>query len=143
MEISKELLSEVLEEDVRLGEYNIIDNDGVPQKYNMKITLNGTTLNYWRYYKEWDDGSTMVSCQINIYELASKLKEWAFTRGYLLSSFKRFNELNYGCVIDTQHSPNCNECGESMGIHFVLGDSEPEAIIKACEWILNEKQLQH
>ena len=78
MEVSKELLSEVLGEDVRLGEYNIIDNDGVPQKYNMKITLNGTTLNYWRYYKEWDDGSTMTSCRININELAFRLKDWVY-----------------------------------------------------------------
>ena len=127
MEISKELLSEVLGEDVRLGEYNIIDNDGVPQKYNMKITLNGTTLNYWRYYKEWDDGSTMVSCQINIYELAFKCKVWAVENNRELYSSSRGH-----CYIS-----NLNRNNPSNTIdHYA--ETEVEATIKACEYILKE-----
>lgn len=143
MEISKELLSEVLEEDVRLGEYNIIDNDGVPQKYNMKITLNGTTLNYWRYYKEWDDGSTMVSCRINIYELQHLCKEWAFTQGYELRSGRDIDvkeELCYFCEYKQER-----QLDYTNGDYF-LADNELDSVIKTCEWILkeiNEKQLQH
>ena len=135
MEISKELLSEVLEEDVRLGEYNIIDNDGVPQKYNMKITLNGTTLNYWRYYKEWDDGSTMASCRINIYELQHLYKEWAFTQGYELRSGRDIDvkeELCYFCEYKQER-----QLDYTNGDYF-LADNELDSVIKTCEWILKE-----
>ena len=143
MEISKELLSEVLGEDVRLGVYNIIDNDGVPQKYNMKITLNGTTLHYWRYYKEWDDGSTMVSCRINIYELAIKCKDWILSKGYYFNIYS----FNFSGNTEQEHR-----------VRLLIGndvvywgndsceETEVEAIILASEWVLkeiNEKQLQH
>ena len=165
MEISKELLSGVLGEDVRLDEYNIIDNDGVPQKYNMKITLNDTTLNYWRYYKEWDDGSTMVSCRININELAFRLKDWVYIQ------IKDRIDLYYSPVICSQYnidissgrSPNAgikynsilnknikgdyycrvSESDNSGQYRTFIAETEVEAIVKACEWVLNEKQLQH
>ena len=143
MEISKELLSEVLGEDVRLGEYNIIDNDGESQKHNMKITLNGTTLHYWRYYKEWDDGSTMVSCRINIYELQHLCKEWAFSEGYQLEIFRYWNIPTYYCKLVIRGGDFCEECGESRAIYKLEDLQETDIVVKACEWILNEKQLQH
>ena len=139
MEISKELLSEVLEEDVRLGEYITIDNDGVPQKYNMKITLNGTTLNYWRYYKEWDDGSTMCKSNINIYELAFKLKEWLYSKDVMFDIRWHTNSSPRHIVVMTYGKRS----------NFYIGDSkkdEVEALIKLGESTLkelNEKQLQH
>ena len=143
MKISKELLSEVLGEDVRLGEYNIIDNDGVPQKYNMKITFNGTTLNYWRYYKEWDDGSTMASCRINVYELQHLCKEWAFNEGYQLEISRYWNIPTYYCKLVIRGGDFCEECGESRAIYELEDLQEIDIVVKACEWVLNEKQLQH
>ena len=141
MEISKELLSEVLEEDVRLGEYNIIDNDGVPQKYNMKITLNGTTLNYWRYYKEWDDGSTMVSCRINISELAFKIEDWIESKDINVIRIKenKSYEFYLNAYID-------EETNELFFENSITSETKIKGIIAVGEFILkeiNEKQLQY
>ena len=141
MEISKELLSEVLEEDVRLGEYNIIDNDGVPQKYNMKITLNGTTLNYWRCYKEWDDGSTMVRCQINISELAFKIEDWIESKDINVIRIKenKLYEFYINAYID-------EETNELFFENSITSETKIKGIIAVGEFILkelNEKQLQH
>ena len=79
MKISKELLSEVLGDDVRIGTYIKADVDvDEPVQYTMQIKIYGNKVSYWRYYKEWDDGTTMVICSVNIYELAHKnLKQWA------------------------------------------------------------------
>ena len=84
MEISKELLSEVLGEDVRIGTYIKADVDeDEPVQYTMQIKIYGNKVSYWRYYKEWDDGTTMVSCSVNIYELAHKnLKQWAKLKNF-------------------------------------------------------------
>ena len=133
MEISKELLSEVLEEDVRLGEYNIIDNDGVPQKYNMKITLNGTTLNYWRYYKEWDDGSTMVSCRINISELAFKIEDWIESKDINVIRIKenKLYEFYINSYID-------EETNELFFENSITSETKIKGIIAVGEFILKE-----
>ena len=79
MKISKELLSEVLGEDVRLGVYTTVESDEDELvQHIMKIEIYGNRVSYWRYYKEWDDGSTMCRCSINIYELVYlKLKQWS------------------------------------------------------------------
>ena len=84
MEISKELLSEVLDEDVRIGTYIKADVDeDEPVQYTMQIKIYGNKVSYWRYYKEWDDGTTMVSCNVNIYELVYlKLKQWAKLKNF-------------------------------------------------------------
>ena len=133
MEISKELLSEVLEEDVRVVEYNIIDNDGVPQKYNMKITLNGTTLNYWRYYKEWDDGSTMVRCQINISELAYKIEDWIESKDINVIRIKenKLYEFYINAYID-------EETNELFFENSITSETKIKGIIAVGEFILKE-----
>ena len=63
-----------------------------------------------------------------------KCKEWAFNNGYSISTHQ--SELS-GYIVELR-------CGWSV-IDF-HNKFEPEAIIKACEYILreiNEKQLQH
>ena len=65
---------------------------------------------------------------INIYELAHKCKEWAILNGgYNIWS------SGYGkeCYIDGRRFK------EFENIRF-LAASEPEAIFKACEWILEQ-----
>ena len=92
----------------------------------MKIEIYGNRVSYWRYYKEWGDGNTMVSCQINIYELAFKCKEWASKLDYEMESATyRYNKGGY-CFVST--FPN-NTRFEAR--------TEVEAIFLACEYILN------
>lgn len=136
MKISKELLGEVLEEDVRLGIYTTVESDEDELvQHIMKIEIYGNRVSYWKYYKEWDDGSTMVRCQININELAFKCKEWASELDYEMESATyRYNKGGY-CFASTFLNNTRFEA-----------KTEVEAIIKACEYILkeiNEKQLQH
>ena len=144
MEISKELLSEVLGEDVRLGIYTTVESDEDELvQHIMKIEIYGNRVSYWRYYKEWDDGSTMVRCQINIYELQHLCKEWAFTQGYELRSGRDIDvkeELCYFCEYKQERQLDYTD-----GDYF-LADNELDSVMKTCEWVLkeiNEKQLQH
>lgn len=66
---------------------------------------------------------------INIYELAHECKEWAINNGYNIWS----SAYGCECYIDGRNLVN-NE-----NIRF-LACSEQEAIIKACEWILKQKE---
>ena len=112
--ISKELLGEVLKADIRKINNSILDGN-------------------LYYYK------TFVKCKskINIYELAHKCKEWAVNLSpnkHALSSYPRWSDIrNYkktnGSYYICQHLVS--------GVQFEA-ESEPEAIFKACEWILNK-----
>ena len=74
---------------------------------------------------------------INIYELAYKCKEWAVNLSpnkHALSSYPRWGDIrNYkktnGSYYICQHLVS--------GAQFEA-ETEPEAVFKACEWILNE-----
>ena len=70
----------------------------------------------------------MEITSINIYELQHMMKEWALEQGYELTSNNNF------CYVDLVLS--------TMGHYAVrvdfIADSEPEAVTKACEWILKE-----
>ncbi len=109
--ISKGLLSEVLGYEV----FQIHDYD---KKYPL-------SFNYrMRSGKDWTNST------INIHELAFMCKEWAFDKGYSIDSYRLKGMLKprYKCGIllpDKWHM--LKEC-----------DTEPEAIFKACEWILKE-----
>ena len=125
--ISKELLSEVL----GFGVYQSIRKD--EYAYNdIKLNIINTELLY-NY--------------VNIYELAYKCKEWAFYAYKIsVSSFKsgsfylkEFNQIKdnseYWVELDTA-SIDCEININDSGIFKSY--SEPEAIFKACEWILKE-----
>ena len=111
--ISKELLSEVLGVYVRNGWYF----DCVTLVYTYD-KISGLDENY--------------HAEINIYELAHMCKEWA--------------KLKYFIDIDS-HS-GCARWGAEAVSHngrpsvfyeqVFIGRTEPEAIFKACEWILKE-----
>lgn len=63
---------------------------------------------------------------INIYELAHKCKEWAnITKGkYLSSGYNEFDKK-----------------WEAMMMQYTFpADTEPEAIFKACKWILDNNK---
>lgn len=122
LKISKELLSEVLQTD-RFTCDNI---------YGNIACLRDGDGGGWDY---------------NIYEFAFRCKEWALIRGYSLLSGRPivrdeegtqvFNYW-YKCYIweideNSIDSPTQNTKIETDS------ETEPEAIIKACEWILNNK----
>lgn len=134
MEISKELLSEVLFGGrVQITGFGI---NGAKLDYSLYCSINekdGTEFNKDipdNYYVK----KSNIYEYINIYELAHKCKEWAFNKGYSISIHQ--SEIS-GYIAEIH-------CGWSV-IDF-HNKFEPEAIIKACEYILreiNEKQLQH
>ena len=67
--------------------------------------------------------------EINIYELAHKCKEWAYTKGFRLQA-QKYKNMDYSCIID------------EMNIEFhpaKYATTEPESVFKACEFILKEK----
>ena len=72
--------------------------------------------------------------KINIYELAHECKEWAENKNHIIYSH-----------IDRCHSPARQVGVATIGNQVFRGyygtnESEPEAVLKACEWILeNEK----
>ena len=66
--------------------------------------------------------------QINIYELAHKCKEWAHSRNFMIQSYlyntKARADLLSSCDVDEKFQ----------------ADTEPEAVFRACEWILKDKR---
>lgn len=79
----------------------------------------------------------------NIYELAFELKEWAFSEGYQLEISRYWNIPTCYCKIVIRGGDFCEECGESRAIYELEDLPEIDIIVKACEWVLNEKQIQH
>lgn len=117
--ISKELLSEILKE------YKF------PFSYEYN-TYNDYTKKIYFYV---NSELKIDFFLINIYELAHKCKVWALSKGYYFSIYS----FNFSCNTEQEHR-----------IRLLLGnevvywgndscnESEPEAIFKACEWILTK-----
>ena len=111
IEISKELLSEVLDEKISeiLPDRKIIGSEK---------TLEYVAENSFRPYN-----------YINIYELANKCKEWAENKDYYIVSgtWALQGEKQKACII-----------GKPKPLENFIANTEVEAIFKACEWILKE-----
>lgn len=80
--------------------------------------------------------------RINIYEFAFKCKEWAFSKGYtILTEF--FNQAwVFSYIVSNERSiENYGHLVEDIEVLGCPFDSktEIEAIIQACEWILNQE----
>lgn len=118
--IGKELLSAVL---------------GIPLSH---IRYNDTT-NLYEIFKEdlfnWSDGSygRWSNLEVNIYELAHKCKEWASINSYALESSVHMQPKR-SSVAGCQIHWRC----ETEDLPYFEAGSEPEAIFKACEWILDK-----
>ena len=112
LEISKELLSEVLKlEVVKHSLFNKSNN-------SFNIT-----------YMQSEDSLKSSWMPINIYEFAFKCKEWAFKNKYKIQS--QINASNKGHSHITKKNDDCWAKG-------FFENTEIEAIIKACEYILKE-----
>ena len=108
--ISKELLSEVLQQ-------NVISVYERRNQHRYKTSsVNGP----------WTSGSDVPLP--NIYELANRCKEWAHSQNFMIQSYlyntKARADLLSSCDVDEKFQ----------------ADTEPEAVFRACEWILKEQQ---
>ena len=66
--------------------------------------------------------------EINIYELAHKCKEWAIKIDYKIESHIHLINKKFICV--------ASFCTKDNTTKFFQEHTEPEAIFKACEWIM-------
>lgn len=76
--------------------------------------------------------------------LSSKCKEWAFKQGYVIISGLSCKEhpskeIEYDCIIEDFYSYYEDN---TPFIQF-FDTSEPEAIFKACQWILDQISNQN
>lgn len=123
--ISKELLSEILDKKA------VVDDIS-------NIELKENTITFIEDYCDEDEGSGFYrSHTINIYELAHKCKEWALSKGHYIS-----------LIIDEDDKTKCRyvlnlSWNDEYEVDFVIAsepyDTEPEAIFKACEYIMENK----
>lgn len=113
--ISKELLSEVLDIDITDDGYFVISDDN-------------------RFISIFQDNSDFEpDFKFNIYELAHKCKEWAKSKGYYILSGYDESSIPEAIINHTYSGAGCY-CEESLE-----AETEPEAIFKACQWVLNYK----
>jgi len=112
MSLSKELLREVL--GVEIIEIFIFSKNTIG--YYIKDNLNGN--------------GKQIEHKINIHELAHhRCKEWATNNGwYILSYYQHRNGYALPCEEEEEEQKE-----------WFDADTEPEAIFKACEWILEQK----
>jgi len=113
---SKELLSDVLETEV-LGNFKFQDN-----------------VLYFECRIENLPTSRIIG--VNIYELAHRCKEWAMSEGYWMYSATHENESYCYVNLNGISTPTCRH------IFDTYGDTEPEAIFQASEWVRQQKGMQ-
>jgi hypothetical protein len=80
--------------------------------------------------------STYVSCSINIHHYAHKCKEWAAKQYYSVNS--GWSMTHWGGTYHVEVIREANKVLFSQS-----QDSEPEAVFKACQWILDNKENQN
>ena len=121
--VSKELMSEVLNYEVD--------------------TFLGLNKNEIDYTCCRDENEGYIDISINLYEFAFKCKEWAYTNKYRLSSGQ--HRLN----TKQEHYINNQIASYFCSVYYITNDdsdiqidanTEPEAIFKACEWILENNK---
>ena len=116
--ISKELLNKVL--NIEIVSYQMKQKNILAYEYN-KVSKN-----------QWS-GKTFCNRSINIYELAHKCKEWALSKGYIINSgATTSNDWSSTIYKVIKENPYIKELSHTWE------QSEPEAIFKACQWILDK-----
>ena len=85
------------------------------------------------YFEDEEDFSTVCK-EWNIYEFAFKCKEWAFKEGYMMKIENHYSNI---IVVQIRKTISNSTYIEPWKKTF---RSEIEAIIKACEWILEQNK---
>ena len=82
---------------------------------------------------------------INIYELAHKCKEWALDNRYIITTMPNLTEKKWrNTSIRLLHFYSSRKDRHIQQHHpdnRFEGDTEAEAVFKACEWILKYKEV--
>ena len=121
LKISKELISEVL-------------------NYEVDAFL-GINKNEIDYTCCRDENEGYIDISINLYEFAFKCKEWAYIKGFIVEIGvhpiikQNRNDRDYFYAIKTLNG----ELLKKSNVDEVM-KSEPTAIIKACNWILEQNK---
>lgn len=120
-EMSKELFEQVM--DIKLG--NIYNKE-------QELIATDKAAMYTDISKEYRIGDSIDI--INIHVLAHKCKEWAYKQGYvILSGHSAYGIGVFFCSCKGWLSENYDKRIE------INHNTEPEAIFKACQWILENK----
>ena len=123
--ISKELLSEVLKRDCNISHLSV--NDLIYEEITTEDRYIGLI-------------------GINIHELAHKCKEWAYEQGYHIFVYRVRGHMFE--LLVTDNSTDCQNSNlydrvskdkRGINMHSYEIPTEPEAIFKACQWILENK----
>ena len=116
--ISKELLSQI--ENLDIFSVEFLDKENI-------IHICGN-------YK---DTEIHTEYSINIHELAFKCKAWALTKEFELHSKLEYDNKGMCNIERFKVHPGMSY---REIIKYTYSDSEPEAIFKACEWILEQEE---
>ena len=124
--ISRELLSEVLGKDIR--EIAFTEDEKVKLEENWQGEIFKENCLVYTYMVSMRGmGGSLYLEEINIHELSHKCKEWARDMDYILVS--NLNTVGARCDVYS---------GSDM-VMSTDSDTEPQAIFKACQWILDNK----
>lgn len=128
--ISNELLNTVLEY-------------GAPYEIKVhKSIIKNNIINYFYNSKDSRGYLFETNEHINIYELAHQCKEWASSMGYDLFSHRFDADASYAYLdLDIKNiQPTIDNKYLFIGsfIKEFEAGTEPEAIFKACQWILTK-----
>ena len=132
--ISKELLSEVIGRKIRNIYLENEEGDNFLREneisYEYRIDMQGM-------------GCEDIEKAINIYELAHKCKEWALDNRWIISTMPMLTEKKWrNTSVRLSHFYSAGKDRHLDGIYHngrIEADTETEAIFKACQWILDNK----
>ena len=100
------------------------------EKYKDQAEITQLALN--KHYIEYTSNvagnpyNYITHDKINVYELAHLCKEWAISKGFITHSVRNLKEYVVYLSGDFREPSDDFRC-----------NSEPEAIFKACQWILD------
>jgi hypothetical protein len=118
--ISKELITQVLR--------------GYPKYSEQDECTGNITYKVGSNIIHFEVNSNMMS-QYNVYEFAYKCKEWAMSKGFIIITY---GEAYYN--VDVHYKNNKSQIGRMA--FYDTAQEEPEAIFKACQWILDNKEIK-
>ena len=108
-------------------------------KFERYVIQNGLPIGYISKDTLYSESSK----EHNVYELAYKCKQWAYSVGYDLVCTNTSNDSNY-CVycyiLDKDWRFGVDDFNDRIA--YKSGLTEVEAIFKACQWILDNKETK-
>jgi hypothetical protein len=130
---SKELLSVVIDEEV----------------ISINKLINGNELSYDYKFKPFESNNYEYdNDSINIYELIQKMKEWAIMQDYGYVIHSHISGTFGHARVEWYEKNHSDKHGQYRELTFYSewfegkNNSEFEAIVQACEWILSKLRIK-